>query len=73
LSRSTQESGNPQKEINNPANKNNLYPIFKELTSKNGRKMTGEIDNFLLPFPFFASFAGPPDKLAEALIFICKF
>jgi hypothetical protein len=35
--------------------------------------MTGEIDNFLFLFPFSAFFAGPPDKLAEALIFICEF
>jgi len=35
--------------------------------------MTGENENFLLLFSFFASFAGPPDKLAEALIFILNF
>jgi hypothetical protein len=35
--------------------------------------MKGEKDNFLLLFPLFAFFAGPPDKLAEAFIFIGKF
>jgi len=35
LSRSTKESGHPQKGINNPANKNDIYLIFKELTYNN--------------------------------------
>ena len=67
---SQKEKNNPD----NPANKNNRYAIFKELTFKNDRKMTGEKDNSLLHFFFLLLFfAGPPDKLTEALIFDVNF
>jgi len=35
--------------------------------------VTGKTDNFPLLLPFSDSFAEPPDKLAEALIFRCEF
>jgi hypothetical protein len=58
-----------RKETVKPVSKIDLN-TFKELTCKS----EGEIDNFLLflPFTLFSFCKRPPDKLAEALIFICE-